>query len=662
MTDLIIGLGDGMPAARYFATASSRTIVEASNIDDVLSTIENASDNSLIVSGGSALTSSDLCRIARAGSAADTPMGFIAGWNEGDALQHARKILDYRWMAERDALFWSLTDLPGLVPGCFAGTELLSSSDSDLLQRVSKPRHATALASHGNGIDFLLKDTFLCSILDDSLSAKAPFRPCGHDAGPCIHAKNVNGQLVEPLRYRPSDIAADVIILATCHGMLAAGSLCDPARSLGAAMIRSPWAGALITTYMDIRGENWEPLVALGMLQAGHRLGAICTELNKLTQACDGDTPWLLFGDPTVALAERRQPLRLPAGKPSSARLQPGVNLLELPSSEPHLISVGAPDAGQASCRVSFQQVPGATTLVAVHYADAPRTVQLTAEAADRSVRFDALRSVRSTIDQLAFTRSVLDQAAKTPTTAELVADGSLRSLVSTRLSQHIEHVKYGSSYDLASSLSSKSKPSQGELHERETWIQLNSALTLFLAAYQQRDSPTTCFDTPRGTLLPAETECPYCGMLVAQRVSRDPVSSLTRRTSWCSGCAFLSNTSSAVDTVTIKGPGTIRVGSRQEYTLVFDGPPAPGWSVIHACLRIQRTPWPANSEGPIGEIIVQRGEPLPPLKLLIGIRPDVPVGVHYLVAAIAAQGDLWICRRPIFVESPGTDGCSDGF
>ncbi|MFI9597880.1 hypothetical protein [Nonomuraea sp. NPDC052265] len=652
MTNLIVGLGDGLPAARHFATAADRTIVEANGIDDVLGTIKDAADGSLIVSGGSALTSRDLCRFARAASAVATPMGFIAGWHAGDALRHARKMLGYNWMAGRDVLYWSLTDLPGLVPGRFAGTELLRSDGSDLLRQLSEPRHATALASHGNGIDFLLKGSFLCSMLDDDLPAEAPFRPCGHGSGPCVHSKNVNGRLVEPSRYRPSEIAADVIILATCHGMLARGSLCDSARSLGAALIRSRWAGALITTYTDVQGENWQPLVALGMLQAGHRLGDICTELNRLTQGSDGDTPWLLFGDPTLTFAARRQEPRLPAGAPSAVRLQPGMNLLQLPSAEPTLVTVEAAGTGQAS-RVGFQQVPGAGTLVAVHYADQPVDLRLTAEAAERSVSFDSLRSVRSTVEQLAFTRSVLDKAAKEPATAELVADGSLRSLVSTSLSQHIEHVTYSSSYELASALSSAGGLSPGELLERENWVRLNSALALFLAAYQQRDSPTTCFGTPRGTVLPAESECPYCGMVVAQRESRDAGSGLVRRVGWCSGCAFLGNTSSAVDAITIEGPGAVRAGDRREYTLVFDGPPVTGWSVVHACLRMQRTPWAATGEGPLGEVIVQRGEPLAPLKLLIRVRPDVPVGVHYLVAAIAAQGDLWICRRPLFVEAP---------
>jgi hypothetical protein len=295
--------------------------------------------------------------------------------------------------------------------------------------------------------------------------------------------------------------------------------------------------------------------------------------------------------------------------------------------------------------------MPASTALVAVLYSDVPLDVRLTVEAAQGSAHFDAIHSVRSTTTALAFALSVLDQAAVNTGAKEKIIDVSLRALLAGRLERHVDYVKNSSPYELASALSSRGRKPYSGARELTTWIQLNHTLAHFLAAYQHLSSPSMSLGTPRGRPLAVEVTCPYCGMLVTQRISRDPVTGMTRRVSWCTGCAFISDTSDAVHNAMLEGPKTLAAGSRQDYTLVFDGPPVRGWTVIHACLRVQRTPWATTTQGPFRDVTVQRGEPYPPIRLTVELRHDIPAGIHYLVAAVAAQGDLWICRRPVFVE-----------
>lgn len=136
----------------------------------------------------------------------------------------------------------------------------------------------------------------------------------------------------------------------------------------------------------------WPILLSLGLLAEGRTLGEICLDLNRRTiELGDGDPPRMLLGDPEVAFPATR-----PAGQPvpghqGVVRLAPGVTHLELPSRQPNLVTVEPVNPDQPSGTVMFCQVPGSSSLLAVHHGGAATGFRMRATPADADERFVAL-------------------------------------------------------------------------------------------------------------------------------------------------------------------------------------------------------------------------------------------------------------------------------
>src|SRR3954447_1408274 len=91
-TRLVIGAGDGMPAARVFASATGRALVRAKCADDVVGRVRRGG-GSITISMGSGLDVRQLHQLACAAVESDTRIGFIAGWGGArDAARHAEKL------------------------------------------------------------------------------------------------------------------------------------------------------------------------------------------------------------------------------------------------------------------------------------------------------------------------------------------------------------------------------------------------------------------------------------------------------------------------------------------------------------------------------------------------------------------------------------------
>jgi len=651
----VVGLADGLPAAEHFAEATGRRLLRAAAWTDVLEAAPSC-PGSLIVSGGSGVTAAELQSLLRLAAEHTVPLGFIAGWSgEKEAVQHARKIASYQWSAHEGAILWSDAAIPALQEGTHGDFQFLQELNERLIDELTRSRRCAALITHGNGVDAPLAASLLCSALRlTSLDpgASSPFLPCGYRDGPCIRTVETPEGTRVRNRVSPRDIAADVIVFFTCFGMLAAESVFDPARSLAAEFARSRRAGALLTTIQDIADDNWPAFLALGLVNAGISLGEVCRLMNVATLGSgDPGTPWILLGDPDVAFPPNRPRMMLPVSVEHDVQLRPGVSVLELPSSAPHVLAVST--TAPLPVNLLFRQVPGSAFVLAIK-TGTTMDYRLLPVPADEHPHFSALKSIRGTIDPLSYAISLLDRAETNPRTRHLVQDTGLRELITARLTRNIRMAGGAIDYQLASELSGYGVEEQAENGEVTTWIALNRAIAYFLAAYALAAGTINTFSTERGKLISDDIACPYCGSQVSRREAADSVSRTRRRISWCLGCGLLGETSDQVLAVALLGPSTITPGRQAKYSLDIRGLSCEAWRVIHGCLRLYGTPWPVTLTAPMRLVVTVRGERDLSVELTMELPDGIPEGIYTLIAPVVVQGDMWITRRPVRVIADG--------
>jgi hypothetical protein len=304
-----------------------------------------------------------------------------------------------------------------------------------------------------------------------------------------------------------------------------------------------------------------------------------------------------------------------------------------------------------------IRQLPACDRVAVLHAGDRTRAIVLRAEPAADNIRFTALSGIRWTFAPLAFTLRILDGLADNPLAADFADQRALRAEVATRLERHLGLAGGLPDVHLAGNLSGPDEDSVGHVAEIAGWIALNQKLDHFLATYCSGagtlNTPVAVPHAVLGRPRLREEPCRYCGMSVTTRDSQVPPLRLNRRTNWCYRCGLLSDTSDEVSGLTLTGAATIWPGVRYEYLLDFHGAVAPRWRVLHACLRLERVPWVVRCDGPMRLITAGPATPLPPTPLSLTVDTEggkVPPGIYYLVAAVAAHGDLWTGRRPVVV------------
>jgi hypothetical protein len=120
----------------------------------------------------------------------------------------------------------------------------------------------------------------------------------------------------------------------------------------------------------------------------------------------------------------------------------------------------------------------------------------------------------------------------------------------------------------------------------------------------------------------------------------------------WCSGCGPTSDTSEAVQGVSLSGPAVLNAGSSTDYVLRTGDFTAPSWRVIHACLRLHATAWTVRYSAPMN-VVVQDGKDAAAIPLSIKLLDTPPPGVYSLIAVVVAQAEMWVSRRPVQIGAP---------
>jgi hypothetical protein len=621
--------------------------VSVDSIADLIRSIREAA-GTVVISAGSQLKTSDLRALTAEATEHGKVIGFISGWG-GDAVCHARKIAAYAWRGGNTDLIWSHRNIQGVAPGRYGPTEVLDADDRNLLERLRKGGRAVVLTTHGNGVHAALSSSYLCTATPYSRAGtptRGHFLPCGYDPDRCIFDYGgATNDMAPPLRIAPSQINADVLIFQTCNGIIAHGSILDPAQSLAREFINSSYVGALVTTYCDITDDGWVGLYALGLVNEGRRLGEVVLELNRAaSQSDERGTPWVLLGDPGIRLAQRAAVTELAPNEPAVMTVLPGVNLACLSSRRPHIVSgTGSPTD------IVYHQIRDSRYVVAFNHAILPSRAVLHARAVDVQNGPPVALQERRVNAELEFSLSVVDAIARDPKTCRLLDI----SLVRRQLRKEIRDLTSVKPFDLRTNSGGTSahNPSITEGSGYADWLNLHCALATLLGDALVLNGRSDQLGSGRGALTEPGTSCAYCGTPVSRRQYKHAPSGLMRAVTWCADCGFLSNTSSLASGITLVGNATPAAGKTHYYRLSVDAPTVASWGAVYACLRMRARPWAIVRRAPVTGRPIRPGTHIPALELEIELEPRVPAGLYQLDAAIAVDGDLWMCRRPVLVR-----------
>jgi hypothetical protein len=187
------------------------------------------------------------------------------------------------------------------------------TSEEDLRVRLSRGSPVLTMATHGDGIDAYLGKFALCPLVCRTTDAY-PKRPptcvvnsfCHRLESP-LDAALRSGRLIPP-----GDLAARIMVFATCHGVMVSGSPVDPAWGLAPGLLNNPRIGALVTTWELSLTDDHVSLVELHrQLAAGVAVGRAVAEFNRSDAARGRGCRLVLFGDPSVKATSLAGKVRL---------------------------------------------------------------------------------------------------------------------------------------------------------------------------------------------------------------------------------------------------------------------------------------------------------------------------------------------------------------
>jgi hypothetical protein len=651
-TDLIIASGDGVIAAEAFGHATGRPVLRVRNAAEIVNVIAAPSaPRTITIAGGSTLTTSDVERTMRASAAQDVPVGFLPGWFGAEAASRwVEKIVSHQWSRPASSLLWSAFGRLAPLQGRTSTVTVLPTDALDLSERLRERYTILAIATHGNGVDAPLGRAVLCSLAADSTVTHGPFLPCG-SGGPCLRDRpDSRGELD---RIDPAGISSDILIWATCWGVLCADAIFDPSRSLAARFIESPECAALLTSYRDIRPDDAHLVLASALAHAGTPLGAIVLALNA-TSDCRTEVPWILLGDPAAALdatGPRSAPTIAAGAPPAPANIGPGYFRLELADNTAMVFAGPVDGEALGPSNLWLRPVPGSGSAAGLLLSEQPRTITFEGYRHHLDVTAGrVLAAIWGSSDDLRFARSFIELAGASSD------DGAgMKEMLDKRLQSNAAAL---SLRDREAALSGPHAPLQA-LAEREVtnWSALNrrihDSLHTFLTGIAGVLHHTYWRFPPRRESIESGARCPTCQAPTHRDrlVFVEPPGE--RAMQRCARCGVVADTPVWIESVAVSGPDEIVVGRRTTFVVSLHLNASVPWLLARVALGLQPVPWRVDVDSPAVEVIVDP-DGGHDMEVAATIRVDgcPPTGRYFLVAAMVINGALVLGRRPVQVTS----------
>jgi hypothetical protein len=630
-------------------------------MEELLEELAAGGLTSCLVSPGSSTTSLDVRRIVAAADQGWTPVGFLAGWaGDAAATAHARKMSTYRWQALERAVVWHSAGVQGFPYGQAGPLSVIEPTVSALAERLAEPHRLAALMTHGNGVDAFLGFDYVCALAGAGSIDGERFLPCG-GGSPCLRSQLLeDGTRTTPSRLPASGIAADVVFLGCCGGLLGAEALVSPARSMAQQLAASEWAGAVITTVRHGSMPRFSSLLVWHHLHAGRMLGAICLELNRMTAAAfpPGEQAWVLIGDPAAAPgcgtppAYRAPAVPLGRDQPVSLCMEPGaVYVLALqPEASADLVVVEPESNELEPDRSVFCQrdETGGLVLLA-QMGERPLRCGVAARRPEAWTDLRRIAGLEQMKGNLRFAQRFLDVLAVGP-----VQPPGRRSPALLQLQQNLLELDDSAPQEPPARRYSGVEATVRRAGEASAtrWSYLSHRLLEELVRHLRSSVESgvtrTWWMPGPSPLSNAESRCCYCGMAVQVVCSR--MVGVDRRVATCDHCALVADTSADVGRLTLAGPASVSAGQDCEYVLSGRWTQGRDWHHLVGALVPEPLPWqPAMT----GERTSFSGEGSDfQLGLSLHLSWNAYPGVYFVRAAVVADGHLWVLRRPLTVES----------
>jgi hypothetical protein len=661
---LVAAMAGGLEAAEAFSAHRRARVVLCKDVAELTGRIRSdPGPEGWLLSVGSQASVADLAEICTAARDCRRSVGFIAGWNgPHDARRHAEKIRSYAWAAPARALLWHNTGFGGLLPGTAGRLTVAPAADQIVEQRLRDPCRLVALSGHGLGADVQLGSAFLCTLVDhpDAGSEVARGLPC-HNGGPCTRHATSAYAVDRKQRLSPRVVAADVVFLAHCRGLLAGGQPVSASWSVAHAIACGSWGGGILTCYRDTATPRaYGPWIWL-MLEEGLSLGEICGELNRDAQATEVDAPWLLLGDPTVRFEQAEAPLRSPlsarAGLVAEGQLRarPGT-VVRLPprrSSSEILLLRGEGGVPLTPSEWFCAELDDGTRL-ALYLGSTLGICDLSIlPIADYPLKLQILRTIAAGSQRLAFARRFVEMLG---IHRPQLDEGTQRSLALELGRRICESENMATDLAVARRCSGVESGILRKVRIEETsWEMLCDGLLRLLVLF----AITTIDGAPSmlyqgaclepGTVTRHESACNDCGMT---QVVRHFNLAETRRITTCYGCGLRSDVPHQMGDLVLDGPATVSNGRATEYTA--------RWSLqardqephyVSGCLAVEQSPFHPGVVGSSWRGWVDGSDASIPLELRIAA--DTAPGLYVMTVPLVVDGSIAYCRRPIFVVGP---------
>ncbi|AUG77890.1 hypothetical protein CFP65_3082 [Kitasatospora sp. MMS16-BH015] len=640
----VAGLPGGAAAAKVFAAARGREATIVAGVPELLAELTRA-PGAVVLSLGPDVDFRTLAEIVRTAHHAGVAIGLIDGWRGTAAAEdHARELADWTGAGRPGVAAWLEESPLVALHGTYGSLDLLDVAAADPAPLLGSTRRVTGLTSHSNGIDSPLGRALLCGLREAEGDALTRYLPCAA-GGPCRGAKpGPDGTLERPRLIAPRELPGDVLMLGICDGVLPAHARFDQRGGILRGLLRPGAVRQVVTTYKHWPLDEAAFLAACLLADRGTPLGEVVLMLNAAylaDPATNDDPPWVLVGDPTVALD---------GGDPEPAAALSGpAGLLRTPGAGPdRAILVGDRDADP----LWVAPVPGSALGVWLHDTAQrhEHPVQVVSRHTDEDHR--AVHRVWTSGTRLAFTDRVFQDAAEAMP-GRFAYPAALAEHVGAtvaRLRESAPMVAAGIGLsgwnDDLTALAAAESSGWAALHEvvHEAFVRLSLDATPDL----ERVYGATAVAGP-----PTEVSCPYCGSRASLTRREVSATGAHRTMLHCDRCANVSDTDAELELAWLDGPDTVTPGEPVEY-------------------RVRLGRWPEHGVGAMtGQITLRQLAPtlydLGPRALLLDARvrrdlvlrwtppPTLAPGFYNLGAPVVVDGALCTLRRPLTVRGAET-------
>jgi hypothetical protein len=660
--NIVIGVRDGLAAARKFAQHTGRRLVAFDDLDalirsEIFSTLTAGRPRTCLLSPGGRFPTARLQECVEASARCGLALGFIAGWTDDAAgKEHVATLLNYDRVGSGGGLF-----LGGLSPlsGKSGGVEVLRTKDPQIASRLAEGAAILGLVTHGNGIDAPVGDEVMCSMVGDvdipsSAAVGLPSLPCRH-GGPCIRASHTLQGFVDPPRFDPARIRADVLIWCTCWGIMGSDAVFDPYASLARQLLTGGGVGALLTSFRGAPPEGFAVLLAAHLLMRGATLGEALIALNS--QAGDDFQPrWVLLGDPAARVAA---PGPAPAEPVTADRttftmdVEPGLFSVPI-NDEVTTITAGSADGALSPRSFAVRPIRGANCAIGILLSQDPLSIDFRVwSRTDPAPAVMTLRSIWSSAANLRFAADFFRLAERAGYTTR-AADPGLATALEDQADRGYSAMAVS---DVDGVLSGSHSLLRAEArNEARRWMGLNARiheiLVLCTRYFGGRLDRIYGGHALRQPSLVSQ-ECRYCGTRLHSELLSPPTPGGLRLVMQCARCRVVTDSPQYLGGAWLDGDETVYAGSVARFTLSFDS-----GCVDAGCVHSRLTfggevPWSVIGEAKTTSIIGYGRDAIASIPLEIQIRESAPEGRYFIIAPTVIDGALAVARRPIVILPP---------